>query len=93
MKKLVLGLTLVTALSVATAPAFATGNYQQKKVKFLEKVCMMIPGVCAKIKEKHMGQTQPTNVQSVPEIDAANAGLALALIGGLVAIRRERKKA
>ena len=37
-------------------------------------------------------KAEPT-VHSVPEIDAAGAALALGLLGGVAAIRRERKKA
>lgn len=38
--------------------------------------------------KRHSGSTK-----SVPEIDAASTGIALALLGGIVAIRRERRKA
>ncbi|MFV8781866.1 hypothetical protein ACNKU7_05530 [Microbulbifer sp. SA54] len=46
--------------------------------------------------EKHRGdgeQSGGEKAHSVPEIDAAGAGVAFALLAGLVAIRRERRAA
>lgn len=89
MNKFLSSLIVVAALSVASTPAFATNYHHGKKMGFVAKVCTIVPGFCAKMKGKQ-GKKGP-DVQAVPEIDAANAGLALALIGGLVAIRRERR--
>ena len=89
MRKLLLSLTILTALSITSAPVFAGNYHHGQKMGFIAKVCAIIPGFCAKIKEKHGGQHP--GAQPIPEIDAANAGLALALIGGLVAVRRERR--
>lgn len=87
MRKLIIGLAVVTALSVASSPAMAYEHH--KRMGIMETVCSKIPGVCAKMQEQHTKKT-PT-AQPVPEIDAANAGLVLALLGGLVAIRREHR--
>lgn len=89
MKKSIIGFALVTALSVAAVPASA-GYKHEKRMGFMEHVCAKIPGICAKFQEKH-AKKSPTAPHAVPEIDAANAGLALALLGGVVAIRRERR--
>lgn len=89
MRNSVLGLALVTALSVASAPAFSGVYEHHKKMGVMERICSKIPGVCAKMQERN--NKKPYNAQAVPEIDAANAGLALALLGGIVAIRRERR--
>ena len=43
-------------------------------------------------KEAKKAGKKPSNAHSVPEIDAAGAALALGLLGGIVAVRRERKK-
>lgn len=87
MRKSILGLVLISALSIASSPALAYEHY--KRMGVMERVCEKIPGVCAKMQEQHT--KKPSNAQAVPEIDAANAGLVLALLGGLVAIRRERR--
>jgi len=42
---------------------------------------------------KRIGKSHSGSTKSVPEIDAASTGIALALLGGIVAIRRERRKA
>lgn len=89
MRKLLLSLTVITALSMTSATVFAGNYHSGKKMGFIDKVCTIIPGFCAKMKEKH--GNHPPNAKPIPEIDAANAGLALALIGGLVAVRRERR--
>lgn len=89
MNKFLSSLVIVATLSVASTPALATNYHHGKKMGFVTKLCTIVPGFCAKIKDKH-GKNGP-GVEAVPEIDAANAGLALALIGGLAAIRRERR--
>lgn len=91
MKKQVLGLSLIASLALASAPSHAVGTWGGKsglKDKLDTMVCKLAP------KNPHCtGKPGPDKPKphDVPEIDAANAGLALALIGGLVAIRRERR--
>lgn len=84
------GLALVTALTVASAPAMA-GNHDDKRLSMSDSVCSMIPGVCAMMQNSRPLTAQAEQAQAVPEIDAASAGLAFALLGGIVAIRRERR--
>lgn len=43
--------------------------------------------------DKAVKKDKKTSAHSVPEIDAAGAALALGLLGGIAAIRRERRKA
>ncbi len=98
MKKLVLGLTMALTLTAA-APSYATFGSFHKHTGFY-KIHLLFPFLCDhKVKptkpEKPTKPTRPTPttpVKSVPEIDAAGAGLALAFVGGILAIRRERRK-
>lgn len=86
MKKYVFGSSLIASLILASAPSYAVGTWggnSGNKPKLDDKVCKLAP------KNPHC--TSKPAPHAVPEIDAANAGLALALIGGLVAIRRERR--
>lgn len=89
MKKLVYGLSIAATLAMASAPTYAVGTWggNSGNKDFLDShVCKKAP------KNPHCSGTKPTpQPHAVPEIDAANAGLALALIGGLMAIRRERR--
>lgn len=85
------GLALVTALTVASVPAIA-GEHDDKRLSMSGSVCAMIPGVCAMMQDSRPLNTQAAQAQAVPEIDAASAGLAFALLGGIVAIRRERNR-
>jgi len=90
MKKHILGLSLITSLVIASAPSYAVGTWggnSGNKGKLDDKVCKLAP------KNPHCTGKTPGNPapHTVPEIDAASSGLALALIGGLVAIRRERR--
>lgn len=89
MRKFILGFAVVSAFTVASLPASAAYKHE-KKMGFVAQVCAQIPGVCAKMQENQSMKTV-ASAESVPEIDAANAGLALALLGGIVAIRRERR--
>lgn len=87
MKKQFIGISLLASLALASASSHAVGTWggnSGNKPKLDDKVCKLAP------KNPHCTGTTPTP-HEVPEIDAANAGLALALIGGLVAIRRERR--
>ena len=90
MKKQLLGMGLAATLALAASPSFATGKHFPPSHSFKDKVCHFMPFLCKK-PEKPSKPGKPEKPHSVPEIDAANAGLALALIGGLVAIRRERR--
>lgn len=91
MKKQLLGLSLIASMAMLSAPSHAIGTWGGKsglKDKLDALVCKLAP------KNPHCSGSTPKPekpVESVPEIDAANAGLALALIGGIVAIRRERR--
>lgn len=93
MKKLVLGLTMALTLATAAAPSYATYTFgQYHKHTGFNKIHLFFPFLCTD-KVKPTKPTQPsTPVKSVPEIDAAGAGLALAFVGGVLAIRRERRK-
>jgi len=93
MKKQILGLGLAATLALAASPSFATGN-KHHTIDLKDKICHFLPILCKKpTKPEKPGKPDHPGTPShpVPEIDAANAGLALALIGGLVAIRRERR--
>lgn len=91
MKKSVYGLSLLASLILISTPSYAVGTWGGKsgiKDKLDDMVCKLAP------KNPHCTDAvtpKPPKPHSVPEIDAANAGLALALIGGLMAIRRERR--
>ena len=88
MKKHIFSLSLIASLALASASSHAVGTWggnSGNKEKLDDKVCKLSP------KNPHCTGTKPGKPHEVPEIDAANAGLALALIGGLVAIRRERR--
>lgn len=96
MKKQLLGMGLAAVLALAASPSFATGKNFHAKHSLKDLVCHFVPFLCTKPdkpgKPDNPGKPdQPGQTHSVPEIDAANAGLALALISGLVAIRRERR--
>lgn len=95
MKKQLLGMGLATVLAMAASPSFATGKHHIPVISLKDKICHFLPVLCKKPeKPSEPGKpSQPTPTpHEVPEINAANAGLALALISGLVAIRRERRK-
>jgi hypothetical protein len=93
MKKHLVGLSLVASLAFVAGPSYAVGTWggnSGNKGKLDEFVCKLAP------KNPHCKDSTPApqpqpEPHAVPEIDAANAGLALALVGGLLAIRRERR--
>ena len=90
MKKSIYGLSLVASLILASSPSYAVGTWGGKsgmKDKLDDMVCKLAP------KNPHCTGSEPETPtpHSVPEIDAASAGIALALFGGLMAIRRERR--
>jgi hypothetical protein len=93
MKKHLVGLSLVASLAFVAGPSYAVGTWggnSGNKGKLDDMVCKLAP------KNPHCTGSTPAPQpepapHSVPEIDAANAGLALALVGGLIAIRRERR--
>ena len=64
-------------------------KYSKKKTRSFSKFkAFQKKAPYKRISTSHSGSTK-----SVPEIDAASTGIALALLGGIVAIRRERRKA
>lgn len=81
MKNLTLALSVALAIASAV-PAYASNSTPPGKGEICHE--RSHNNACAashKAKKAH----------EVPEIDAASAGLALALLGGIVAIRRERR--
>lgn len=87
MKKLLVSLGLMFSLSVLSAPSFAgftpdfyKGYGHEKKHDGDRK------------KEYREKKEREHSYNSVPEIDAAGAAIALALLGGIVSIARERRK-
>lgn len=88
MKKLtlVLSAALALALSVAASPVFASNAKFPGKGEICHE--RSHDDACANSHRAH----KPAEAHKVPEIDAANAALAIALMGGIVALRRERAK-
>lgn len=86
MKKLVSALGVALALTLASAPSFATSFETARACTMMDQAS----GKCKPKKKEDPGTV--VSPDAVPEIDAASAGLALALMGGIVAIRRERRK-
>jgi hypothetical protein len=93
MKKQLLGVGLAATLALASSSSFATGKHFPPGHSIKDKLCHFLPFLCTKPEKpgKPDKPSQPETPHAVPEIDAANAGLALALISGLIAIRRERR--
>jgi hypothetical protein len=93
MKKQILGMGLAAALALASSSSFATGKHFPPAYGLKDKICHFVPFLCAKFEKpgKPDKPSKPETPHAVPEINAANAGLALALVSGLVAIRRERR--
>lgn len=90
MKKLLTILALVFTVSVFSAPAYSGsgGSYDKKYEHSYKK---------AKKDKKHKKHKKvkfdkPKKVEKVPEIDGGHAGLALALLAGMIAVARERRK-
>lgn len=105
MKKFGLIFALVTALFVVAAPAHAGGKFQKKEswvcsnfpgfcnrisFVFLEGNITNKKKYKKKIKKK-FAKKYLGSVKKVPEIDAAGAAIALALLAGAFGIRRELK--
>lgn len=91
MKKLILGATLALTMATAAAPSYATfGHGKECNYKF-SWFCKFKPNKPYKPSKPNKPNKPSTPVQEVPEIDAAGAALALALMGGIVAVRRERR--
>ena len=87
MKKICTGIALSLALSLTAAPAVAGGGYFDKGD--FKKVSM----IKEKFKESKVKKFKKSKKKyKVPEIDAATAPLALAFVGGAIALRRERRK-
>ena len=87
MKKLLMTMTLAFAITSVSAPAFA-GDYHSKFFNFSQHIIHKFYEAIQNSKTKD-NQHQ---VQAVPEIDGGQAGLALALLAGMVAVARERKR-
>lgn len=82
MKKMIAILAAALCFSIVASPAFAGSDKQASKHKIEKKMSKM----------KAKKSKKPGKVSSVPEIDAASAGISLALIAGIVAIGRERRR-
>lgn len=84
MKKLMMMLGLALSLAAASWPSHASAQSSNPFCEFFGYMCS--------------GGEQPPAEQpseqphSVPEIDAASSGLALALLAGIVSIARERRR-
>lgn len=96
MKKLCVILSLALTLTAFAAPTHATTPGHSK---IQSKVCMWLPFVCEKLPNKGpktpkgpKGPKGPPAVHEVPEINGATTGLALALLSGILAIGRERRR-
>lgn len=76
MKKTFATTILAVSLVGLAAPSYAMGWFQQ----------------VSSTTQSPTRTEQPTVSNNVPEIDAAGAAIALALLGGVVAIARERRK-
>lgn len=99
MKKVLLSLALMLSMSVLATPSFATVHFTapahqtQSHGGFLKG---LITALIAKLQAAcNYEPEKPSDGGSsaVPEIDGAGAALAIALMGGLVSISRERRKA
>ena len=86
MKKAIAALGLAVSMSLVAAPAQASifGFFKKEHKQHV----MMKKMDLHKFKKK--GKCKPKS--AVPEIDVAGAGIALALLGGVVSISRERRK-
>lgn len=82
MKKLTLALTAAIAMTTAM-PVLASNSTPPGKGEICHERSNDKCSASHKAKKAH--------AHEVPEIDAASAGLALAMLGGIVAIRRERR--
>lgn len=99
MKKAVIVLSAVLALSGVAAPSYATGSHHQKHVKVVEIKTSIHSFLDALLKKLAKHKTskpnkpgKPTPSHQVPEIDTGSAALVLALMGGVAAVRHERRR-
>jgi hypothetical protein len=83
MKKTFAGICLMASLAVLATPSYAMGSRPHHRDNIKEGSGHGNP---------NGGRYEHVGSNSVPEIDAAGASLALALLGGIVAISRERRK-
>ena len=95
MKKLMLSMGVVLSAMVFSAPAYCGGSEgkgpsSMKLMKKLEHKKMMYHKHDGK-KLHHKTPVKDEVVQA-PEIDGGQAGLALALLAGMLAVARERRK-
>lgn len=81
-------LIVVMCLSLVSTGAFATGSKPGKGKDVY--ICYKAKGV--KGKKCVLKPKKPKYVAKVPEIDGAGAALAVALLGGIVMIVRERRR-
>lgn len=89
MKKLCVILSLALTLTAFAAPTHANPGHANVQ----NKVCQWLPFVCDKLPATGpKGPKNPPAVHEVPEINGASTGLALALLGGMLAIARERRR-
>ncbi len=102
MKKIISAAALSLSLMAMASPSYATLNFfggdkspkmkdviqqiEQNKKDKKEKIANLIE------KKKEHFEKKREHCNTVPEMDAAGAGLALALAGGLVSIARERRR-
>lgn len=101
MKKSTLIITLLLVVVFVAAPSHAGAKFDKKE----SWVCATFPNFCQRIEnrfgddskkdkkkiKKKFAKKYSGSVAKVPEIDAASAGIALALLAGVVGIRRELK--
>ncbi len=90
MKKIFAALGLAVTLSAISMPSHAT--FGAHKMNFF---CKYFAYKCQPAQQPvnpTTPVTPPTPAHEVPEIDAAGAALALALMGGLLSISRERRR-
>lgn len=90
MRKTFASMCLIASLSVLAAPSYAMGWFPNGQDNPQEQGNSNSQG---NRQDNSQGQGKSNSVsKSVPEIDGAGAILALALLGGIVAIARERRK-
>lgn len=101
MKKVALAVVASIILSSFAAPGYAAENHQKqdalKVVKVSESQTPSKNLIDIWIKKLALiaegkSNKPATPAHAAPEIDASSAGLALALMGGILALRRERRR-
>lgn len=102
MKKIITAGAFALSMMVMASPSYATwghaGGYDKPDLKQIfqkieqakEKKHKKIAKIIKSKKNHHSKKKERCN--TVPEMDAAGAGLALALAGGIVSIARERRR-